>query len=165
MDTPRSVFTQPQKMMRFAIVAGLLLAAHLIFQSRLMADNLPLSITVYKTPTCSCCQAWVDYLEDSNLGFEISVKNFNSLDRIKADLGMTDRRLHSCHTAVIGDYLIEGHVPVMDIQRLLSEKPDVLGLTAPGMPMLSPGMNSLEPKDYDVLSFDRDGNVELFSRY
>ena len=150
---------------RRTLAHSLLVLVGCIFLNNAAAENKPISVTVYKTPTCGCCQAWVDYLEDSELGFDISVKNFDSLDQIKADLGLTDRRLHSCHTAVIGDYLVEGHVPVMDIQRLLSERPNVRGLTAPGMPMLSPGMNSIEPKDYDVLSFDRDGKIEVYSRY
>ena len=61
--------------------------------------------------------------------------------------------------------MVEGHVPVDDIRRLVSEQPDVVGITAPGMPQMSPGMNSVEPKDYDVLSFDKDGNIGVFSRY
>ena len=71
----------------------------------------------------------------------------------------------SCHTAVIDGYVVEGHVPVEDIRRLLTEKPDIAGITAPGMPQFSPGLRSIEPKEYDVLSFDADGDTELFSRY
>lgn len=154
-----------KRIMRQAIVGTVLGLAGIIYSATALAETPSVPVTVYKTPTCGCCQAWVEYLENSGHAFDITVHNFDSLDQIKADLGFTDRRLHSCHTAVIGDYLIEGHVPVMDIQRLLSEKPDVAGLTAPGMPMLSPGMNSIEPKDYDVLSFDRDGKIEVFSSY
>ncbi len=150
---------------RQVFVVSFLALCTLVFVNAVSAESTDASMTVYKTPTCGCCQAWVDYIEDSDLGLKVTVKNFDSLDEIKAELGFTDRRLHSCHTAVVGDYLIEGHVPVMDIERLLSEKPAVRGLTAPGMPMLSPGMNSIEPKDYDVLSFDRDGKVEIFSSY
>jgi hypothetical protein len=71
----------------------------------------------------------------------------------------------SCHTAIVDGYIVEGHVPADDIWRLLSERPAVTGISAPGMPQLSPGMNSIEPQGYDVLSFDRQGQVELFSRY
>jgi len=154
-----------ERTIRRVFAGGLLVLAALCCPNLVAAETSAIAVTVYKTPTCGCCQAWVDYLEASGDRFNITVHDFESLDKIKADLGLTDRRLHSCHTAVIGDYLIEGHVPVMDIERLLSEKPDVIGLTAPGMPMLSPGMNSIEPKDYDVLSFDRDGNIKVYSRY
>ena len=85
--------------------------------------------------------------------------------RVKAKNGLTDPRLRSCHTAVIDGYVVEGHVPVNDILRLLKERPPIVGITAPGMPQLSPGMHSLIPKDYDVLSFDKEGNISLFSRY
>ena len=71
----------------------------------------------------------------------------------------------SCHTAIVDGYVVEGHVPAADIFRLLNEKPDIVGITAPGMPALSPGMGSEIPKDYDVLSFDEQGNVKVFSRY
>ena len=121
------------------------------------------TITVYKTPTCGCCGGWVDYLRDN--GFHVESHDRKSLTDIRTKLGLTDRRLMSCHTAVIDGYVVEGHVPVDDIRRLLSEKPDVVGITAPGMPQMSPGMYSVTPKDYDVLSFDKDGNIGVFSRY
>jgi hypothetical protein len=73
--------------------------------------------------------------------------------------------LKSCHTAVVDGYVVEGHVPVSDIQRLITEKPDIIGISAPGMPQMSPGMASIVPKDYDVLSFDKEGKIELFSSY
>jgi hypothetical protein len=84
---------------------------------------------------------------------------------VKQRLGLTDPSLHSCHTAEVDGYLIEGHVPVSDIRRLLAERPDAVGLTAPGMPMMSPGMNSIEPKDYDVLLFDREQNTKIFTSH
>ena len=87
------------------------------------------------------------------------------MDQIKANFGLTDDRLKSCHTAQVDGYIIEGHVPVSDIRKLIAEKPSIKGLTAPGMPMNSPGMASIEPKGYDVYSFDENGKVELFSRY
>lgn len=120
-------------------------------------------ITVYKSPTCGCCDGWVEYLRDN--GFEIEARDTNKLTELKEKLGLTDRKLMSCHTAIVGGYIVEGHVPVDDIRRLLREKPDVVGITAPGMPQFSPGMQSLEPKGYDVLSFDKRGKTELFSSY
>ena len=121
------------------------------------------SITVYKSPTCSCCTGWVDYLRDN--GFDVQTQNTDKLTAIKAELGLTDGRLMSCHTAVVDGYVVEGHVPVEDIRRLLSDRPDVVGITAPGMPQMSPGMRSLEPKGYDVLSFDSQGKTQVFSSY
>ena len=120
-------------------------------------------ITVYKTPTCGCCSGWVDHLR--NNGFEVESHDLNSLAGIRAQVGLTDPRLMSCHTAIVGGYVVEGHVPAADIFRLLEEKPDIVGITAPGMPPLSPGMGSEIPKDYDVLSFDKQGRVDVFSRY
>lgn len=120
-------------------------------------------MTVHKSPTCGCCQKWVDYLEEE--GFTVDVKNSDNVNPIKQSLGMTDPKLYSCHTAVIGDYIVEGHVPASDIKRLLTEKPNIAGLTAPGMPMMSPGMNSRTPKDYAVLSITTAGSTQVYSQY
>ena len=141
---------------------GLTLVVLLVvaYQPAMAADN---EITVWKSPTCGCCQGWVDYLEDN--GFHVTTHNVDALTEIKRNLGIIDPSLHSCHTAKIGDYLVEGHVPVADIKRLLKERPDALGITAPGMPMMSPGMHSIEPEGYDVLQFDAEQNTRLFSRY
>lgn len=121
------------------------------------------TITVYKSPTCGCCKGWVDYLRDN--GFQVKTHDVSDLINIKAKRGLTDRRLMSCHTALIDGYVVEGHVPVEDIRRLINERPDIVGITAPGMPQMSPGMRSIEPKGYDVLSFDDKGTIELFSSY
>jgi len=121
------------------------------------------TITVYKSPTCGCCGGWVDYLRDN--GFSVETHNTEALRDIKAKFGLTDGRLMSCHTAIVDGYVVEGHVPVDDIRRLIDEKPEIVGITAPGMPQMSPGMSSLVPKGYDVLSFDAKGDTELFSRY
>lgn len=119
-------------------------------------------ITVYKSPTCGCCAGWADYLRSN--GFRVSVVDQNDLSQIRAQYGI-GRELQSCHTAVVDGYAIEGHVPADDIWRLIAEKPKATGLTAPGMPMMSPGMRSIEPKDYDVLLFGSDAGVSVFSRY
>ena len=120
-------------------------------------------VEVWKSPTCGCCAGWVEYLEDE--GFEVVAHDTDDVDAIKSALGLTDPNLKSCHTATVGDYVIEGHVPVSDIERLLAERPDVIGISAPGMPMMSPGMGSREPEGYDVVSFDEAGRIELFSRH
>lgn len=130
-------------------------------QNNLMGD-FP-EMVVYKSPTCGCCQGWVDYVEKA--GFAVNAINHDHVDEIKAKHGLTDPALKSCHTAIVDGYVIEGHVPVSDIERLLAERPDIIGLTAPGMPMMSPGMNSEIPKDYDVLAFDKHGKSRVFSSY
>ena len=123
----------------------------------------PLSMTVHKSPTCGCCAAWIDYMGEE--GFATHTVETDALDAIKAELGLTDPALTSCHTAVVGGYVIEGHVPADDVRRLLEERPDIVGLTAPGMPAMSPGMGSREPEGYDVLAFDEDGGTRLWSSY
>ena len=121
------------------------------------------TIRVHKTPTCGCCQGWADYL--ARKGFEVITEDHRDLSAIRERLGITDPRLMSCHTAEVEGYVVEGHVPADDIHRLLTEKPEVVGITAPGMPTYSPGMASEEPRGYDVLSFDGDGEIDVFSSY
>jgi hypothetical protein len=126
-------------------------------------DLSQLTMTVYKSPTCGCCSGWVEYMQEE--GFKVNSIDTNDMDSVKTRLGLTDPRLHSCHTAVIDGYIVEGHVPADDVKRLLSEKPAILGLTAPGMPMMSPGMASRTPQGYDVLSVDEAGIPYLWSAY
>lgn len=114
----------------------------------------PATIQVYKTPTCGCCQGWVDHLRAS--GFEVAVQNLDDLTAIKRMAGVPER-LQACHTATVDGYTIEGHVPAVAIERLLSERPEIDGLAAPGMPQGSPGMPSPTPERYDVMAFDGDG--------
>ena len=121
------------------------------------------TITVWKSASCGCCQRWVDYLQDE--GFEVTAHNVDDVVSIKRKLGMTDPALYSCHTAKVGGYLIEGHVPASDIRRLLDDRPTLVGLAAPGMPQMSPGMFSIEPKGYDVLEFNAKQEASLFSSY
>ncbi len=122
-------------------------------------------VVVYKSATCTCCHKWVTHLE--NAGFTVQAHNREDMNNVKSSLGVIPG-LASCHTAVIDGYLIEGHVPASDIKRLLTEKPqNIVGLTAPGMPRFSPGMQAegLPPKGYDVLTFDQNGNTQVFSNY
>jgi hypothetical protein len=126
--------------------------------------NYIADITVYKSPSCGCCKSWVSYLEEE--GFQVAAIDHDDVDSIKVKHGLADPQLKSCHTALVDGYLIEGHVPANDIEKLLSEKPtDIKGLSAPGMPMMSPGMSSREPKDYAVLSFTHSGEIEVYSQY
>ncbi len=121
-------------------------------------------IVMYKSPTCGCCTGWVDHLRKE--GFTVIEYKKEDMDAIKLLFGVPEK-LASCHTAIIDGYVIEGHVPAADIKRLLKEKPTVAGLTAPGMPMKSPGMQQpgLPPKGYDVLSFDKSGKTQVYKKY
>ncbi|EON91900.1 metal-binding protein [Marinobacter lipolyticus SM19] len=121
------------------------------------------SIHVYKSPSCGCCSDWVDHLEEN--GFDVDVTETNDLNQIKIDAGLTPA-LASCHTAFVGDYVIEGHVPASDIQRLITEAPQATGLSVPGMPLGSPGMEVGDRKDhYKVILFNEAGQTRVFSQY
>jgi len=130
------------------------------------AEGTATEAVVYKESTCPCCDGWVKHLKKEGFNVKTEIRD-NDMDKIKAASGITPK-LASCHTAKIGGYVIEGHVPAADVKRLLKEKPaDIVGLTAPGMPMKSPGMQAegLPPKGYDVIAFKKDGTTEVYTRY
>ncbi|GHD14021.1 DUF411 domain-containing protein [Tianweitania populi] len=122
-------------------------------------------IHVLKDPNCGCCSAWVNVMQKA--GFKVTVETIDAieLDRYKRENGIPEA-LFSCHTAHIDGYLIEGHVPAADIVRLLDERRDAIGLSAPGMPTGAPGMGSeAEREAYDVVLFGKNGKTEIFSHY
>ena len=122
-------------------------------------------VDVWKSPSCGCCGAWVEHLEKNGFGVKENAVTPSMLDQIKRQAGIGEN-LASCHTAKIGNYVIEGHVPTEDIKRLLAERPSALGLAVPGMPIGSPGMEqggNTEP--YDVLLIKKDGTTEVFARH
>jgi hypothetical protein len=121
------------------------------------------TLTVWKSASCGCCQKWVEYMKDN--GFKVISNNVENVLLMKEKLGITNPALHSCHTAEVDGYLIEGHVPASDVRRLLAERPNIVGLTAPGMPQMSPGMGSANPRDYDVLQFNSHKRSSVFSSY
>ena len=135
----------------------------LVLPSLLEATAAGIPITVYKTPTCGCCKAWVEHL--SKNGFSPTTHDLNDLSETKDTLGVPDG-LRSCHTAVIGRYVIEGHVPADLVKKVASEKPsNILGLAVPGMPAGSPGMEVPGRKDaYDVIAFARDGKRTIYAK-
>ena len=125
---------------------------------------------VWKDPNCGCCQDWIELMEKA--GFAITVHNSGN-NAVRARLGLPTR-LGSCHTAVVGGYLVEGHVPAADVRKLLQEKPKALGITVPGMPVGSPGMDGPAyggRKDpYDVLLVSKnlmnnDVSTTVFTSY
>lgn len=126
-------------------------------------DSQALSMVVYKSRSCACCKDWVEYIRKA--GFTVESVNHHNVNSIKEKHGLTDPSLKSCHTAIIDGYVIEGHVPVSDIERLLATRPAIVGLTAPGMPMMSPGMGSDTPQDYDVLAFSKNGTSRVYASY
>ncbi len=143
---------------RYMLAAGLVLAAS---PTAFAAPAGP-TIEVWKSPTCGCCAKWVEHLEAN--GFRVTVRDEgNAAARKKAGI---PQALGSCHTALVGGYAIEGHVPAADVRRLLKEKPNAIGLAVPGMPIGSPGMEQDGRRDrYDVLLVARDGKTRIFSTY
>lgn len=120
-------------------------------------------IDVHSDPNCGCCGDWVAHLEEH--GFEVNHHREGNVREIKMANGVTPE-LASCHTALIDGYVIEGHVPASDIKRLLEERPDVAGLSVPGMPHGSPGMETGRVDDYAVLSWHHEGQTpEIFREY
>ena len=123
------------------------------------------TVQVWKDPNCGCCQVWVEYLVAN--GFKVEVRDVGNTAARKR-LGMPEA-LGSCHTATVGGYVIEGHVPVAEIQRLLKERPAALGLSVPGMPIGSPGMDGPEYKGrkdpYDVLLIGLNGKPSVYQSY
>lgn len=122
------------------------------------------TIHVYKSPTCGCCGNWVDRLVE--YGFDVETEDMDNLAPIKKQYGVP-ANLQSCHTAVVDGYVIEGHVPPADIERLLAERPDAVGLAVPGMIVGSPGMevSGSPAQPYDVVLFDESGQISLFASY
>ncbi|GAB1232795.1 DUF411 domain-containing protein [Ferrigenium sp. UT4] len=130
----------------------LLLALTLTLTWMGAAQALPI-ITVHKSPTCGCCEKYVDYLREN--GFVVEAKNETDMSAIKKRYGMAD--VASCHTALIGGYVVEGHVPVAAIRKLLKEQPNIVGISAPGMPMNSPGMGEMKKGTLTIYAVPKDG--------
>lgn len=119
-------------------------------------------MVVYRSPACGCCTAWVEHMREA--GFQVRVEDRTNLAPVKAEMGVP-ADLSSCHTARVGGYVIEGHVPASDVRRLLAEEPDVKGLAVPGMPVGSPGMEGPNPERYSVVAFGGEGGREVFARH
>lgn len=114
------------------------------------------AMIVHKDPNCGCCGAWIDHVRQA--GFEVEVRETTLMHEVKAELGVPDDLL-SCHTAEIAGYVVEGHVPVAAIEAVLGQRPDVVGLAVPGMPMGSPGMDApgMAAEPYEVALFAANG--------
>jgi hypothetical protein len=121
------------------------------------------TVTVFKDPNCGCCRLWVDHLRKH--AFTVVTKDTSDVATIKNSARVPQAH-RSCHTAFVNGYVIEGHVPAADVQRLLKEKPKVAGLAVGGMPVGSPGMEVGNRKDaYEVVAFNRDGTTQVYARH
>lgn len=143
--------------------AALTLVSGTLLQKTVLAQVT--TVEVWKDPNCGCCHLWVEHLQAH--GFKVNVRDVGNT-AARQRLGMPEK-LGSCHTATVGGYVIEGHVPAADIRRLLKERPVALGLSVPGMPIGSPGMDGPEYKGrkdaFDVLLVQKDGSAKSFQAY
>lgn len=121
--------------------------------------NLP-TVLVYKTPTCGCCNGWVEHMEQA--GFAVDARDVSDIMTVKRDGGVPVQ-MSSCHTAIIDGYVVEGHVPAEQVKQLLADRPDIAGIAVPGMPIGSPGMEGANPQPYQVLTFSHMGEPGVFA--
>lgn len=124
------------------------------------SSTAPVKIHVYKDKSCGCCKEWVKHMEKA--GFAVTAEDSPNMEAIKKKLGVPTA-MGSCHTAVVGDYLVEGHVPADIVQIMLKEKPAALGLAVPGMPQGSPGMEGPVKEKYNVMLFERSGKSRVYA--
>ena len=137
------------------------LTAALCLPELLHAASAGTAMLVYKDPNCGCCHNWVDIMRAA--GFEVATHDTGDMAAIKTRYKV-GQSLASCHTALVGGYVVEGHVPADLIRKLLAEKPKVLGLAVPGMPMGSPGMEGGRKQAYEVFTFDAKGKTTVYAR-
>ena len=139
----------------------------LIFNAGIKAETIPaakpIDIVVYRSPTCECCGKWLEHMKKNNFNVKDIVTD--DVQAIKNKYGVPEA-MASCHTAIVGGYVIEGHVPANDIMKLLKTKPKIVGIAVPGMPSGTPGMEMGDRKDsYNVMSFDKENHYEIFNSY
>lgn len=118
-------------------------------------------VTVYRVRTCGCCGKWAEHLKAA--GFDVTVHVIDKVDNAPGRARVPEK-LRSCHTAAVGRYLVEGHVPADVIKDLLRRRPAIAGIAVPGMPAGSPGMESPNPQPYEVVAFDEKGGTSTFAR-
>jgi len=159
--TPMTARQKLPRLLLAASVAAMALLAVIVWPGASTSSANDVNIVVYKTASCSCCGKWVDHLRDA--GLKVDVENVNSTRAIQERVGVP-RKLGSCHTAVVGDYWVEGHVPADLIQRLMAETPaEIRGISVPGMPIGSPGMEGPNPVEYDIVAFDSSGRTSIYA--
>jgi hypothetical protein len=124
-------------------------------------DGKLIPIKVYKDPNCGCCKEWVKHLAAN--GFKVETLDMPDMSMVKQKYGV-NREIEACHTAIVGDYVVEGHVPADLIKKMLKEKPAIAGIAVPGMPQGSPGMEMGTKERYNVLTFDRAGRTTVYAQ-
>lgn len=152
------------------LIAGLLITAGVaafLFWPGNSSDNIlsdKTEVVMYKNAGCQCCTRWADHMMEGE--FDVEEVPTPVLMQVKQENGIS-RELASCHTALIDGYVVEGHVPIEDVRRLLEERPDAIGLAVPGMPVGSPGMETpgRTPDKYDVLLVNKDGSTSVFASH
>jgi hypothetical protein len=146
--------------MKYALLVALGFTVAVAAQTSKAAQTLD----VYKSPTCGCCSKWVDHVRAAGFTVKVTDLSDDALASLKEKHGVP-RTAQSCHTALIGGYVIEGHVPVTEVQRLLKERPAVAGIAVGGMPIGSPGMEvaGQRPQTYNVVTFDKQGALKVYS--
>jgi hypothetical protein len=143
-----------------AVLAATLTTAAIVSAQRTASPTME----VYKSPTCGCCSKWVEHVQAAGFTAKVTEMDDASLDALKTKRGIP-RTAQSCHTALVGGYVVEGHVPADVVRRLLKERPQIAGLAVPGMPVGSPGMEMGDRHDpYDVIAFARDGKTSVFAK-
>jgi hypothetical protein len=150
------------------VVVGLIATVALIAHPQRKADPKPVAAVpsavdakVYLTPTCGCCGKWADHMAAAN--FKVTREVTTDLDSVPAR-EKVPLQVRSCHTAVIGPYVVEGHVPADVVRQMLKEKPKIVGLTVPNMPIGSPGMEGPNPRSYSILAIKSDGTTYEYAR-
>jgi hypothetical protein len=147
-------------------LAAAALSVCVITTTALLGQTSPPTLEVFKSPTCGCCSKWVDHAREHGFSAKVTDLPDAALDELKTKHGIP-RTAQSCHTVVVGGYVIEGHVPAAEVKRLLKERPAIKGLAVAGMPLGSPGMEvpGQKPQTYNVISFDKAGAVQVFATY
>jgi len=174
-NSEEQVLKPQRRVVKYTVaVAVISLLVGGIWSYRVAAQNTPknattkveavanLQFSVYKSASCGCCIKWNNHLRQA--GHKVTAHNTNRLYEYKTSVGVPDH-LQSCHTAMVDGYVIEGHVPIKDIERLLRERPDAVGLSVPGMVSGSPGMENGRFDPYDVILFYKDGKTEVYASY
>jgi hypothetical protein len=146
--------------MKYALIAALTFTAAVAAQSPKSAPMME----VFKSPTCGCCSKWVDHVREGGFTVKVTDLSDDALSTLKEKHGVP-RTAQSCHTGIVEGYVVEGHVPVSEVHRLLKEKPSVSGIAVGGMPIGSPGMEvpGQRPQTYNVITFSKQGEVKVFS--
>jgi hypothetical protein len=147
--------------MRKKLFGAILRGCLVLFSAAVAAENLPV-VDVYENKQCGCCGGWVEHMRNS--GFKVHAHDVDDVEKFNQQFGVNSR-YGSCHVAKVGNYVVVGHVPPDDVQRLLKENPQALGLSVPGMPAGSPGMESNNPVQYDSLLLKQNDESTVFQHH